>query len=106
MKRLTNQREVLDGLKKFIVQTIHPEKIILFGSRARGDAGDRSDIDLAIETQKTSSWTWSKFVLDLKEQNQTLLPIDVVRLEKAKPSLKRMIEKEGIFLYKRAHRQD
>lgn len=104
MKRLANQSRVLDELKKFIVQTINPEKIVLFGSRARGDAQDRSDIDIAIEVPKASSWAWSKFVLDLKEQSQTLLPIDVVRFENAKPSLRRIIEKEGICLYKRAHR--
>lgn len=102
MNRQSDQSEILDELKQFIIQTIHPEKIILFGSRARGDAQDYSDIDLAIEAPKASNWAWSKFVLDLKEQNQTLLPIDVVRLEKAKLSLRQLINKEGIFLYKRA----
>lgn len=31
-----------------IVSQFHPEKIILFGSHARGDAGPDSDVDLLI----------------------------------------------------------
>ena len=31
-----------------IVSQFHPEKIILFGSHARGDAGPESDVDLLI----------------------------------------------------------
>src|SRR5437870_5258951 len=38
----------LDRMVKRIVKKFHPEKIILFGSQARGDAGPDSDIDLLI----------------------------------------------------------
>ena len=31
-----------------IVKRFHPEKIILFGSQARGDAGPDSDVDLLV----------------------------------------------------------
>ena len=31
-----------------IVEAIHPDRVILFGSRARGDAGAGSDVDLLI----------------------------------------------------------
>ncbi len=31
-----------------IVKRFHPEKIILFGSHARGDAGPDSDVDLLV----------------------------------------------------------
>lgn len=38
----------IDRMVKCIVKEFHPEKIILFGSHARGDAGPDSDIDLLI----------------------------------------------------------
>ncbi|MBF0462214.1 MAG: nucleotidyltransferase domain-containing protein, partial [Magnetococcales bacterium] len=36
-----------------IVETIHPERIILFGSHARGEAGPHSDVDLLVITTET-----------------------------------------------------
>jgi predicted nucleotidyltransferase len=38
----------LDRIVKRIVKRFHPDKIILFGSQARGDAGPDSDIDLLV----------------------------------------------------------
>ncbi len=36
-----------------IVETIHPELIILFGSHALGEAGPESDVDLLVITSET-----------------------------------------------------
>jgi HEPN domain-containing protein/predicted nucleotidyltransferase len=38
----------IDRIAKRIVKKFHPEKIILFGSQARGDAGPDSDVDLLV----------------------------------------------------------
>ena len=38
-----------------IVETFQPEKIILFGSHARGDAGPDSDVDLLVVMNFTGS---------------------------------------------------
>lgn len=39
---------VLQEIVRRIVEGWHPERIILFGSRARGDADERSDVDLLV----------------------------------------------------------
>jgi len=39
---------ILAEITEAIVQEVHPERIYLFGSRARGDARADSDIDLLI----------------------------------------------------------
>lgn len=39
---------VLDKMVKTIVDEVDPEQVILFGSRARGEAAADSDIDLVI----------------------------------------------------------
>ncbi len=56
------------------------EKIWLYGSRARGDFKDRSDIDIAIECPGASRADWHK-VLDIIEEADTLLKIDCVRMD-------------------------
>jgi predicted nucleotidyltransferase len=38
----------LDQIVKTIITTVKPDKIILFGSYARGDYGKDSDIDIMI----------------------------------------------------------
>ena len=38
----------LDEIVRTIVTEVNPEQIILFGSRARGDAKRRSDLDLVV----------------------------------------------------------
>ncbi len=55
------------------------EEILLFGSRARGDHHDRSDIDLAIVCPKATDADWLK-VVDIIENADTLLKIDCIRL--------------------------
>ena len=39
---------LLDKMVKAIVDEVDPEQVILFGSRARGDAAANSDIDLVV----------------------------------------------------------
>lgn len=39
---------ILDNIVERIVEVAEPERIILFGSAARGDSGPNSDVDLLI----------------------------------------------------------
>jgi predicted nucleotidyltransferase len=58
------------------------KRVWLFGSRARGDQEERSDIDLAIEAPDISPEAWSR-IGELVDHAQTLLKIDWVNLERA-----------------------
>jgi len=40
--------EKINRIKEIIVENYHPDKIILFGSCARGDADEQSDIDILV----------------------------------------------------------
>lgn len=44
----TNISTMIDRIVKRIVKQFRPEKIILFGSQARGEAGPESDVDLLV----------------------------------------------------------
>lgn len=73
------------------------KKVILFGSRARGDNWERSDIDLAI-----SGGDRVRFTLDVDESDivPTLLMFDVVDLdESCNEDLLESIKRDGVVLY-------
>ena len=73
------------------------EKVILFGSRARGDNWERSDVDLAI-----SGGNRTMFSLDVDEIENvpTLLMFDVVDLDReCNEDLLASIKRDGVVLY-------
>lgn len=73
------------------------EKVILFGSRARGDYQRASDIDLAVCGGDVIS-----FSLDVEENTTTLLNYDVVDINKnCQTKILESIEKEGKVLYEK-----
>ena len=80
------------------------ERIILFGSRARGDAAARADIDLAVECPAATIERWFD-IEEAAENAPTLLKIDLVRLDRAPAELAANILREGRILYERAERQ-
>ena len=44
----TLDQRILDAIVERIVQTVQPEKIILFGSAARGEMNRHSDVDILV----------------------------------------------------------
>ncbi|MBF0564513.1 MAG: nucleotidyltransferase domain-containing protein [Nitrospirae bacterium] len=40
--------QILDTLKRLLIEKVKVYKLILFGSRARGDAGPYSDMDVLV----------------------------------------------------------
>ena len=75
------------------------EKVILFGSRARGDNRERSDIDLAIAGELADC---IEFSLAAEEEISTLLMFDFVIIDKTlSPELQAAIEKDGVILYEK-----
>lgn len=82
--------EILDKIIEKIKSDCDPERIVLFGSRARGDAHKNADIDIAVEKPRKPI-----SVLDI------IAPIDIVGLDNANSDLRDRIEKEGVIVYER-----
>ena len=71
------------------------KKVILFGSRARGNFKEKSDIDLAVQ-----GGDFIRFMLDVNEETSTLLSFDIINLdEEIMSELRESIEKEGKVIY-------
>lgn len=87
---------VIDEIRS-LAQKHKLDKVILFGSRARGDFGRASDIDLAV-----SGGDIVRFGLDVDEETWTLLEYDVVNLDQGvSDELWESIKREGIVLYEK-----
>jgi len=73
------------------------EAIGLFGSVARDEAKDSSDVDICIKTTKADLFT----MVHIKDELEKLMSthIDIVRVrDKMNPFLKNRIEKEAIYV--------
>ena len=92
------------GIKQLVIdeicqlaKTYKIEKVILFGSRARGDYKSRSDIDLAC-----TGGDCVRFMLAVDEETSTLLKYDIVNLDNSvQEELLQSIQKEGRVIYEK-----
>lgn len=90
------RREITDAIID-IATDCNIRKIILFGSRARGDFKKTSDIDIAVYGVETE-----RFAIEIEDRVPTLLEFDVVDMKKpVQEDLKASIEKEGVVIYEK-----
>ena len=73
------------------------QRLVLFGSRARGDNRDNSDIDLAVYGMPQENQ--GSFWMDC-EDLPTLLKFDIIHIHDGmNPAFLQNIEKDGVTLY-------
>lgn len=93
-------KEVCCGLTNDLVALARmygANRLVLFGSRARGDYKERSDIDLAVFGLDPVQAGRLRLAL---EELPTLLEFDLVCVnEGTSPALLKNIEKDGVILY-------
>ncbi len=100
------ERQIIDRMVGRIAEMFHPEKIILFGSMARGDQTGDSDVDLLVIVREVSDRR-SLSVAMRRAVNGMGLPKDIVVLTTEEFERKRNIpgtiaypaEHEGMVLY-------
>ena len=91
----TGIRDIVLEEIRSLAKKYRVKQVILFGSRARGDYRQNSDIDLAV-----SGGDIIKFTLGVDEQTSTLLKYDVVNLDGAvQEELREAIRQEGRVIY-------
>ncbi len=96
MKQIGIKPQVIEEIC-YLAEKCNLDIVILFGSRARGDYGRASDIDLAV-----SGGSVIEFTIDVNEETSTLLKFDVVDLSKdVQNKLLESIKQEGIILYEK-----
>lgn len=74
------------------------QKVVLFGSRARGTNGPKSDIDLAVYGCEK----FEQFYDFLQENLWSLLTLDIIDMRNnISLELKQEIERDGVVLYEK-----
>ncbi|MGE3974758.1 MAG: nucleotidyltransferase family protein [Bdellovibrionales bacterium] len=87
----------IQDLVHFLIQTKNVKKIVLFGSRARNQARENSDYDLAVWVNDRK--IWSQTLAQVEEKNLTLLPVDLVLYDELTSDYKSNIDREGVLIY-------
>ncbi|QSO47424.1 nucleotidyltransferase domain-containing protein [Alicyclobacillus mengziensis] len=99
--RNTDLGEPISSLVHILSQVSEIERVILFGSRARGDHEERSDIDLAVDAPNMEIAKWDETCLLMAENSKTLLAIDLIWLQRAPNRLVQRIQSEGVIVFER-----
>lgn len=93
-----NYKEILEIFE----QIPQIEKVVLFGSRARGDYKNTSDIDLAVKFKEEDK---KLFLINKLEELNCILKFDVLNIDKIEnDKLLANIKKEGIILYNNSNK--
>jgi len=108
---MTSER--LEKIVKRIVEAVHPYRIYLFGSQARGTAREDSDIDLLIiADMEESRRKRSVRVRRLFPKRDFSIDVFVFKPEEFElqktltNSISNIVAKEGKILYERSKRMD
>ena len=84
IEKILSMPNILKDIKLRIVKELSPSKIILFGSKGRGDFHKNSDIDIAVDTDTS---------IGLSNVSG---PVDLVNLKDIDGNFRKVIEREGV----------
>jgi uncharacterized protein len=102
----TDHRSAIDSITAQLIEKYQPEKIILFGSSARGDATPGSDVDLLIIKRDTPLYGADR-IMEVSRLIERDVPVDFLvyrpeefekRLQMGDPFIE-LVMKEGRVLY-------
>lgn len=94
------EKDVLKSTIKIIRDNLDPKKIILFGSRTKGNSKYYSDFDLAVETQRPDLRT-RRIINEKIEKASGLYSVDLIYLNSVEENFKKLILKTGKIIYER-----
>ena len=70
--------ELLNEITRRLAESIHPERIYLFGSHAAGNPDDDSDIDLLVVVRDTDKSTREITLEGRKSLRDLQIPLDLI----------------------------
>lgn len=107
MKKVSEQ---ICRIRDIIVENYHPDKIILFGSHARGDSGKHSDVDILVISDREKDLPRYKRGLDVRVKlSEVAIPKDILfytyddvnRWKDVRHTFVSAVLREGSIIYER-----
>lgn len=92
--RATSLRTLLPIVRHLLTERYGARRVVLFGSFARGDQNELSDVDLAVEG--LAPLGYFPALADLMGLLDS--PVDLVEFERASPSMLARVQSEGVEL--------
>ncbi len=96
-----NRREAIRRLKRHEAElrALGVDHLYLFGSTARGEAGEDSDVDLFFDHEKGRLGVYE--LIDVKERTASILgrPVDIMTRASLHSALRKRIEKSPVLVF-------
>jgi len=93
------EKEILGSVTAILRDELDPKKIVLFGSRAKGNAPHHADFDIGVETQNCSNRAATRRQI---EAVAGLYRIDLVFFDEIDQGFKDIILKTGKVIYEKS----
>ena len=71
-------RETIQAITQLIVERFQPEQVILFGSVARGEENEHSDLDLMVVLRHNDKQGRDGYAIRLAIAQNFVLPVDIL----------------------------
>lgn len=94
------EHEVLEAVIEVLRNRLQPQRIFLFGSRAKGKSHPGSDFDLAVDKDRPDL-TLQREIREEIEEVSGLYSVDVVYLNSVDKEFRSIILKTGKVVYER-----
>ena len=92
------EEKVIGEIVSTITAYLHPKRILLFGSRARGRAKRYSDFDVALEGVAMTHRR-ERELKDALDARLGIFSVDLINLDKVDPEFKALIKEGGKIIY-------
>jgi len=99
-QRAQREKEIQDSAVEIIEKHLNPDRIILFGSRAKGKYNKGSDFDFAVDNESPGIRTERKIMEEIDEI-AGLYKVDIVYLGTVDEAFKNLVLKTGKVVYER-----
>lgn len=93
-------KEIVTGVVDILVKKLNPSRILLFGSRIKGNNGKHADFDIAVDSG-TPTVSLQRSINEEVESIAGLYKVDVVYLKSVDKKFKDIILKTGKVIYEK-----